>query len=315
MLSSTLLALPVLASLLSTAAAVFQGFNYGATFTDGSVKQQADFENEFNTAKNLAGTSGAFTSGRLYTMIQGGTTNAPSAAIPAAISTGTTLLLGLWASAGQGVFSNELAALSAAISQYGSAFTDLIAGVSVGSEDLYRITPTGIQNNAGIGAEPSDIISYITQTRSLLSGAGVSPPVGHVDTWTVWVNGSNDDVIANCDFIGLDAYPYFQPQVANSIENGNATFWSAYDATLAAVGAKPIWITETGWPVSGPTEGQAVPGIANAQTYWDAVGCTAFGTINTYWFTLQDAYPTTPAPSFGIVGTTLSTTPLYDLTC
>lgn len=50
-------------------AAVECGFNYGATFSDGSVKQQSDFQAEFNTAKNLKGASGKFTSARLYTMI------------------------------------------------------------------------------------------------------------------------------------------------------------------------------------------------------------------------------------------------------
>lgn len=70
------------------------------------------------------------------------------------------------------------------------------------------------------------------------------------------------------------------------------------------------------WPVSGATENQAVPSVANAKTYWDQVGCNKlFGKINTYWFTLQDAFPTTPNPSFGIVGTDLSTNPLFDLSC
>lgn len=309
MLPSTLLAL---AATLSTASAVYKGFNYGSTNVDGSLKQESDFQNEFTTAQNLVGTSG-FNSARLYTMIQTGTT--PTSAIQAAINTGTTLLLGLWASAGQGQINNELAALSAAISQYGTAFTSLIAGISVGSEDLYRISPTGIQNMAGIGAAPEDIVSYIGQVRSVLSSAGVSAPVGHVDTWTAWVNGSNDAVINACDFIGMDAYPYYQPQVDNSIGNSNATFWSAYDATVAAVGSKPVWITETGWPVTGPTDGAAVPSIANAQTYWDEVGCAAFGQISTWWYTLQDAYPTTSSPSFGLVGANLVTTPLYSLTC
>lgn len=40
-----------------------------------------------------------------------------------------------------------------------------------------------------------------------------------------------------------------------------------------------------------------------------------FGKVNTFWYTLQDAYPTTPNPSFGLVGSTLSTTPLFDLSC
>ncbi len=109
--------LVALAACLSAAsAAVHKGFNYGATFTDGSNKQQTDFENEFNTAKKLKGTSG-FTSARLFTMIQAGTANTPTSAIPAAIDTDTTLLLSLWASAGDSVFDQELTALESALSQ------------------------------------------------------------------------------------------------------------------------------------------------------------------------------------------------------
>ena len=249
-------------------------------------------------------------------MIQAGTPNTPTEAIPAAISTKTSLLLGLWASAGQENINNEIAALQSAIDTYGSAFTDLIAGISVGSEDLYRISPTGIINKSGAGAEPTDIVNYINQVKAAISGTAASGKlVGHVDTWTAWVNGSNDAVISASDFIGMDAYPYFQNTMANSIEAGNSLFFNAYDATVAAVGSKSVWITETGWPISGPTENQAVASTQNAKTYWDQVGCSVFGKINTFWYTLQDSYPNTPSPSFGIVGTTLSDTPLYDLTC
>jgi glucan endo-1,3-beta-D-glucosidase len=62
-------ALLALAASLSTTTAVFQGFNYGSTKSDGSTfRYQADFQSLFQTAKNLVGTSG-FTSARLYTMI------------------------------------------------------------------------------------------------------------------------------------------------------------------------------------------------------------------------------------------------------
>ena len=62
-------ALLALAASLSTTTAVYQGFNYGSTKSDGStVRYQADFQSLFQTAKNLVGTSG-FTSARLYTMI------------------------------------------------------------------------------------------------------------------------------------------------------------------------------------------------------------------------------------------------------
>lgn len=59
----------ITASLTTAYAQVFQGFNYGSVFTNSAPVTQQDFENEFNTAKQLQGTSG-FTSARLFTMIQ-----------------------------------------------------------------------------------------------------------------------------------------------------------------------------------------------------------------------------------------------------
>lgn len=58
----------VLASLVATASAVHQGFNYGSTNSDGSIRDQQRFQDEFNAAKNLEGVTG-FNSARLYTMI------------------------------------------------------------------------------------------------------------------------------------------------------------------------------------------------------------------------------------------------------
>lgn len=315
MRSSNLFAL---AASLSTSTAVYQGFNYGATKSDGvTFRYQADFQSLFSTAKNLVGTSG-FTSARLYTMIQGGSsTNEPTQAIPAAIAEDTSLLLGLWASGGQGGMDAEIIALKSAITKYGSAFTSLVAGISVGSEDLYRISPTGIAAKSGYGADPATLASYIGQVRTAIAGTPLSgAAIGHVDTWTAWVNGSNQAVIDACDWIGMDAYPYFQTTQANGIENGKGLFNDALGATQAAVGGKPVWITETGWPTSGSTAGQAVTGPTNAKTYWDQVGCPLFGKTNTWWYTLTDNDAVETNPSFGIApGNPLSTTPYFDLSC
>lgn len=314
MRSSTILSL---GASLSTAAAVSQGFNYGSTNPDGTYRVQSDFENDFNTAKNLVGTSG-FTSARLYTTLQGGSsTNEPTQAIPAAISAGTTLLLGLWASGGQAGINGEIAALQNAVNQYGDAFTKLVVGISVGSEDLYRISPTGIAADSGYGADPDVLVDYIGQVRANISNTALSGvPIGHVDTWTAWVNGSNDAVINAVDWIGMDAYPYFQSTEANDITQGQSLFNDALAATQSAVGSKDVWVTETGWPVSGKTSGSGAPSTANAKAYWDQVGCPLFGKVNTYWYTLSDSDAgSTPNPSFGIVGSTLSTTPLFDLSC
>lgn len=83
--------------------------------------------------------------------------------------------------------SAEITALKAAISQYGNDFAKLVVGISVGSEDLYRDSPTGVNANAGVGADAATIASYIVQVKAAVAGTILSEvPIGHVDTWTAW---------------------------------------------------------------------------------------------------------------------------------
>lgn len=299
-----------LALSIAAAEAAHQGFNYGSTNSDGSYTVEADFKTQFQTAKNLVGTSG-FTSARLYTMIQGGTANDPIQAIPAAIAEDTSLLLGLWTSGGN--IDNEIAALKSAINTYGEAFTKLVVGISVGSEDLYRNSVTGAKNKAGVGINPDELVTYIKQVKSAISGTTLSgASIGHVDTWDAWTNSSNSAVINEIDWLGFDGYPYFQTTMANGIDQGKSLFDDAVAKTKAVANGKEVWITETGWPVSGPTEGDAVASLANAKQYWDQVGCPLFGETNTWWYMLADAGA---SPSFGISSSTSNTTPLFDLSC
>ncbi|KAL4926173.1 GPI-anchored beta-1,3-endoglucanase EglC [Aspergillus undulatus] len=302
-----------LALSLASAEAASKGFNYGAAKPDGSVKVQADFQAEFQTAKNLEGASG-FNSARLYTMIQGqGST--PISAIPAAIAEDTTLLLGLWASGGN--MDNEIAALKAAIEQYGEEFAKLVVGISVGSEDLYRNSEIGVQANAGIGIGPEELVGYIKRVREAIAGTALSgASIGHVDTWNSWTNGSNSAVVDAVDWLGFDGYPFFQNTMANSIDDAKALFDESVQKTKSAAKGKDVWITEAGWPVSGDQQNLAVASIENAKQFWDEVGCPLFDEVNTWWYILQDAAgASTPNPSFGIVGNELTTKPLFDLTC
>ncbi|KAF3902170.1 hypothetical protein ABW21_db0206285 [Orbilia brochopaga] len=306
----------VLASLAvaSVNAENYLGFNYGATKANfGPVKVYSDFKEEFDIARQLAGTQGKFNSARLYTMIQGPSKDDPISAFQAAIDTKTTLLLGLWCSAGQEIVTNEINALVKAISQYGTKFTDLVVGLSVGSEDLYRNSVMGIENKSGIGAQPSQLADYISQVRKALANTPLkSVPIGHVDTWTAWVNGTNKAVIDAVDWIGSDAYPYFQSTMANSISDAPKLFWDAYNVTAAATG-KEVWITETGWPVQGKDMNLAKANTKDAQTYWNEIGCALFGNYKTWWYMLRDADPTAPETEFGVVDANLK--PYYDLSC
>ena len=174
MLSLSLLALA------GAASAQVRGFNYGALYANNVARQQADFEADFRAAQNLPGVGG-FTSARLFTMVQGYTDNTIISALPAAAATNTSLLLGLWGSAGQDAFNQELTALRNAISQYGEQLSSQIVGISVGSEDLYRISPTGIENESGPGAGPQQLVSYISQVRQVLQGTvWADKQIGHV---------------------------------------------------------------------------------------------------------------------------------------
>jgi hypothetical protein len=77
-------------------------------------------------------------------------------------------------------------------------------------------------------------------------------------------------------------------------------------------------VTETGWPVSGETLNQAVPGADNARIYWEDVTCQLVAdNVNLYYYTLQDVQYGNPSPSFGIkpAGDLQSVAPLFDLSC
>ncbi|KAH7061936.1 glycoside hydrolase superfamily [Paraphoma chrysanthemicola] len=289
------------------------GFNAGASDDKGKAKTQADFEKEFKTAKSLQGAPGNFTAIRLYSNIQWGTETTPIAAFPAAIATNTKLLLGIWAS-GTTSIDNELNTLQAAIKQYGSKLTDLVIGISVGSEDMYRVSESGIRNKAGVGNSAETIVGFIKDTRSKLANTALAKtPVTHVDTWTAWVNTSNKAVIDEIDFVAVNAFPFYESERDNTIDNAGSLLASALAATEGVAGGKEVWITETGWAYSGPKFGAADATVDNAGKYWKDVGCALFGKRNVFWYTLRDANPENKV-KFAITDN-LNTKPRYDLTC
>ncbi|KAI0107599.1 GPI-anchored cell wall beta-1,3-endoglucanase EglC [Nemania sp. FL0031] len=313
------IALGVLATTSSSQA--IQGFDYGSTSHDGSCQRYSGFRELFERARNLPGTSSGFTAARLYTSIQCGTTADPIEAYQAAIDTDTKILVGLWASAGRSVFENELRALTTAAKTLGTAFTDRVVGISVGSEDLYRSSALGIAGGAGDGTTAGVILEYIGLLRDWTRGTLLEgKPITHVDTWSAWIQPESSGVVAAIDFLGHNSFPYFEGAVPNAIDTAAGHFWWAVSVTESVAQGKPVWITETGWPdimrghVAGPVFRDAVPSIENAQAYWKTVGCSLFGKRNTFWYTLMDGAMTNSDLSFAITPAN-SATPKFDLSC
>lgn len=313
-LTSTVLAGALAVTSASAAGQNYLGFNSGSTKADRSAKFEADFKQEFTTAQGLVGAPGTFNAVRLYTNIQAYSTDDYIQAFDAAIATKTYMLLGIWAS-GTDNIDKDLSALKKAVDALGSKFTDLVIGMSVGSEDLYRNSVTGVKNEAGVGANPDTVVKFIGDFKKFAAANGMGKvPVGHVDTWDAWTNGTNKAVIDAVDFIGVDEYPYYESGKGNDIKNSGTLFDKAYNATLAVAAGKPVWVTETGWPSSGPNWDEGVPSVENAKYYWDEVGCRRlFGQTPTFWYNLRDSNPDNKM-KFAITNN-LSTTPLFNLTC
>jgi glucan endo-1,3-beta-D-glucosidase len=114
--------------------------------------------------------------------------------------------------------------------------------------------------------------------------------------------------------VGTDIYPYFQTKQENSINNSKTLFsenvQSVKKAVANAGSEASVWVTETGWPVNGTTKNLAVASVENAKIYWDEVACSAFSSMNTFWFTLQDYYA---VPSFAVVD--VNDEELFDMSC
>jgi len=285
-----------LAGTLTGANAYWKGFNVGATLADGSCKSQSDWEADCTLMQSLPG---SFSSLRIYASSDCDTL---ANAVPAVLATGCQILVGVWTEDSTH-YGAEKAALLSAVQTYGF---DWIVAVSVGSEDLYR----GDTDASTLAQQIYDVRGML----STVSGYSTSVQVGHVDTWTAWVDSANTAVIQASDFIGTDGYPYFQSTEDNGIDVAYNLFWESVQNVRDTVNNVDsgiwVWITETGWPTSGATDNLAVPSVANAQQYWSTVACAAFEQAHTFWYTLQDY---SASPSFGVVDA--NSNQLYNLAC
>lgn len=155
----------ILTTVFAGVDAYWKGFNVAAQNPDGSCKSQADWENSFRKLQSLPG---YFTSVRVYSASD---CNTLANAVPAALATGSQILVGVWTE-DDTHFNTEKQALLDAILQHGSSW---IIAVTVGSEDLYRGDTTA-----------DKLASQINDVRGMIRSVGANQEVGHVDTWTAW---------------------------------------------------------------------------------------------------------------------------------
>lgn len=263
--------------------AVHTGFNYGAFWGNpANVKKGADFRNSFNFARNLR-TGTPFNSARLFTCKTQGTTDDPTEALDAAVETNVSLLLGFWTTPAKrgdpikDLIDQELSALAKGFEKHGMKLSDLVIGLSVGSEDVYRFEDSPEE----VGVPAKDISAAIATVKEAMKGPKFADymkgkPIGHVDT-------AKHVVVDGADFYGMTAYPYWNKE---SAEKGKDSFLGSLDNVKQRAGSTPVWIAEMGWPYEGPQMGEAVAGKNSLQEFWTKVGCEVIGKYNTFWFEL-----------------------------
>lgn len=284
-------------TLAQAASVIHTGFNYGAFWGETvNVKHKDDFLDSFTLAKNLDSPV-PFDSARLFSCITTGTRNETTGAFDAAVESKTKLLLGSWITPGKRgdapdeQVNNEMVALEKGFQKHGQALADLVIGLSVGSEDIYRWEQH--EDQSGLSADVvSATIDKVKKTVATSSFGKYmnGKPVGHVDT-------AQYAVVKGADFHGMTAYPYWNKE---SIENTNASFFGSLEGVKQRAGNIPVWIAEMGWPVQAATGSLPGASLENMQQFWTQVGCPVISQYTTFWFELlKDS--TAEQPDWGMV--------------
>jgi glucan endo-1,3-beta-D-glucosidase len=297
--------------LAPAASTIYTGFNYGSFWgVDSNVKRADDFRDSFSYAQNLT-TAVPFNSARLFTCKTQGTVDEPTGAFDAAVETKTNLLLGFWMTPQKrgdplhGIIHNELSALEKGFKKHGQALADLVIGLSVGSEDIYRWEDT---EGKEVGVSATDISAAIKEVKRGIADSSFAQymkdkPIGHVDT-------AKYAVVDGADFFGMTAYPYWNK---DPVTNGKESFLGSLNNVKQRAGNTPIYIAEMGWSYQGPQQGDAVASAENLQQYWTEVGCSVVGMYTTFWFELiKDSEAN--QPDWGILDPTTHK-PRIDLKC
>lgn len=171
-------------------------------------------------------------------------------------------------------------------SQRQQEIANLISNCNSGSVDVAIV---GSETLLRGDLKNTQLIAYINQVRSQVP---TTVKVTTVDTWNVLIN--YPDVIASCDEVWVNMYPFWE---GVSIQSDTSQLDIDYVKLGDRAGTKKIVISETGWPSSGGAHGSAVPSVPNeAQYFKDFVSWAQGRGVDYCYFEMFDEVGKTQEP-------------------
>lgn len=234
----------LLVSLSDIAAAVN---NFGGLTMSNSIGGSGSYtcrtQAQWNDLANAAAGAG-FKSIR----IEGFDCDALNLASSAATSVGFRVMAGIF-------FDGTVAANDAAINDQVNQFIDAVRqfgaeryiGLSIGNENTDA---------------PTNIMNKVSQVRNTLLAAGISIPVSTVQTW---IAIRDNPVFCQGDFVGANAHAFYDGNTVSD-QTGNFVIHNVVPVLRSVCGGKQLFITESGWPSRGNSNGVAVASLADERS-------------------------------------------------
>ncbi|KAK6465422.1 soluble cell wall protein [Scheffersomyces coipomensis] len=130
-----------------------------------------------------------------------------------------------------------------------------------GWSEIYTVSIGNELVNGG-QATPAQVAGYVATGRAALTAAGYSGPVVAIDTFIAVIN--NPSLCEYSDYIAVNAHAFFDG--GYTADQAGAWVLAQIERVWTACGgAKSVFITETGWPSQGESNGVAVPSKPNQE--------------------------------------------------
>lgn len=273
--TSALTALAISCAVAPVAAVAPLGFNLGVKDDSGNCKTIQEYESDLKVLSSYSNHVKTYSVSDCNTLANLG---------PAAESASFQITVGVWPTPSD-KFELEKQTLQTLLPTLSKS---TISSILVGSEALYRGDLTGEE----LGNYISDIKSLLSSLTDKDGNSYADIPVGTVDSWNKFVDGSANSAIGVSDVVYANAFSYWQGQTQ---ENSTFSFFDDIMQALQTVqsikGSTDIdfWVGETGWPTEGSNFGASVPSVENAKTFWKEGICAMRGWgINTFVFEAFD---------------------------